>query len=100
MDPNAGKKNMFNKLSKEQCVTLLEKENFKRVTVSFYKYIILENLINLRDDLYKNWNDLSVLGRIYLAEEGINPQLRVPEHHLKDFVNNINSYTFLKRYSI
>ena len=66
MDPNAGKKYMFNKLSKEQCVTLLEKENFKRVTVSFYKYIILGNLMNLRDDLYKNWNDLSVLGRIYL----------------------------------
>ena len=94
MDPNAGKKHMFNKLSKEQCVTLLEKENFKRVTVSFYKYIILENLMNLRDDLYKNWNDLSVLGRIYLAEEGINAQLSVPEHNWKDFVNNINSYTF------
>ena len=74
MDPNAGKKNMFNKLSKEQCVALLEKENFKRVTVSFYKYIILENLINLRDDLYKNWNDLSILGRIYLAEEDLSPQ--------------------------
>ena len=42
MDPNAGKKYMFNKLSKEQCVTLLEKENFKRVTVSFYKYIIFK----------------------------------------------------------
>ena len=94
MDPNAGKKYMFNKLSKEQCVTLLEKENFKRVTVSFYKYIILENLINLRDDLYKNWNDLSILGRIYLAEEGINAQLSVPESNWEDFMKNINSYIF------
>ena len=43
MDPNAGKKNMFNKLSKEQCLDLLEKENFKRITVSFYKQVFGEN---------------------------------------------------------
>ena len=75
MDPNAGKKNMFNKLSKEQCMALLEKETFKRITISFYKYTILENLPELRDDLYNNWNELGVLGRIYIAEEGINAQL-------------------------
>ena len=54
MDPNAGKKNMFNKLSKEQCLALLEKETFNRITVSFYRYIILEDLPNLRDNLYEN----------------------------------------------
>ena len=47
MDPNSGKKNMFNKLSKKQCLDLLEKETFSRVTVSFYKYVVLENLENL-----------------------------------------------------
>ena len=72
MDPNSGKKNMFNKLSKKQCLDLLEKETFSRVTVSFYKYVVLENLDNLRDNLYENWRQLEVLGRIYLAEEGIN----------------------------
>ena len=58
MDPNAGKKNMFNKLSKEQCVALLEKENFKRITVSFYKYIILENLMNsFQKDGHLKWRN-------------------------------------------
>lgn len=96
MDPNAGKKNMFNKLSKEQCMALLEKETFKRITISFYKYTILENLTELRDDLYNNWNELGVLGRIYIAEEGINAQLSVPEHNWEDFVENINSFSNFK----
>lgn len=96
MDPNAGKKNMFNKLSKEQCVSLLKEETFNRVTISFYKYIILDNLTDLRDDLYKKWSRLSVLGRIYIAEEGINAQLSIPEHNLEEFSRNINSYMFFK----
>ena len=96
MDPNSGKKNMFNKLSKKQCLDLLEKETFSRVTVSFYKYVALENLENLRDDLYDNWRRLEVLGRIYLAEEGINAQLSVPQHNWKFFVKYVCSYSFFK----
>ena len=99
MDPNGGKKNMFNKLSKDQCIALLEKEDFKRITVSFYKYIILKDLNLLRDSLYSQWNSLNVLGRIYLAEEGINAQLSVPELNWDLFVENIHSYTFLKNIS-
>ena len=96
MDPNAGKKNMFNKLSKSQCMDLLKQETFNRVTVSFYRYIILSNLNDLRDDLYNKWNELGVLGRIYIANEGINAQLSVPEYNWENFVKNINSYTFLE----
>jgi len=96
MDPNAGKKNMFNKLSKDQCMALLEKETFKRITISFYKYTILENLPELRDHLYNNWNALGVLGRIYIAEEGINAQLSVPEHNWEDFIKNIKSFSNFK----
>ena len=96
MDPNAGKKNMFNKLSKSQCMDLLKEETFNRVTVSFYRYIILSNLNDLRDDLYNKWSKLGVLGRIYIANEGINAQLSVPEYNWENFVRNINSYTFLE----
>lgn len=96
MDPNAGKKNMFNKLSKSQCMDLLKQETFNRVTVSFYRYIILSNLNDLRDDLYNKWSKIGVLGRIYISNEGINAQLSVPEHNWENFVKNINSYTFLE----
>ena len=92
MDPNAGKKHMFNKLSKSECLKILNNEDFSRKTVSFYRYVILKDLSDFRDELYKNWNKLAVLGRIYIAKEGINAQLSVPEHHWEEFIENVNSY--------
>lgn len=89
MDPNTGKKEMFNKLSKQQGMKLLAQENFKRKTVSFYRYVILDAPNKLRDKLYKDWNALGVLGRIYLAHEGINAQVSVPENNWKKFVKNV-----------
>ena len=88
MDPNTGKKGMFNKLSKEQGIKLLEQEDFKRKTISFYKYVILDNPNKLRDTLYADWVKLGVLGRIYLAHEGINAQVSVPENNWKKIQNN------------
>lgn len=80
---------MFNKLNKEQALQLLNKECFKRKTVSFYKYVIIANPNKLRDSLYSNWNNLGVLGRIYLAKEGINAQLSLPENNWDDFISNV-----------
>ena len=77
---------MFNKLSKEQGLDLLEKEDFPEKTVSFYRYVILDAPFDLRDELYLAWNELGVLGRIYLAHEGVNAQLSVPEHNWEAFV--------------
>ena len=91
MDPNSGKKGMFNKLSKEQGIDLLKHENFKRKTVSFYRYVILDSPDELRDELYSDWMDLDVLGRIYLAHEGINAQLSVPEHNWDAFKSNVHA---------
>ena len=77
MDPNTGKKGMFNKLSKEQGIKLLEEEGFNRKTISFYRYVIIDFPSKLRDELYVDWNNLGILGRIYLAHEGVNAQLSV-----------------------
>ena len=90
MDPNTGKKGMFNKLSKEQGLQLLEKECFKRKTVSFYRYVLIDDPYKLRDELYSSWNLLGVLGRIYLAKEGINAQISVPENNWKAFKKNVH----------
>ena len=53
MDPNASKKGMFNKLNKEQALQRLEAEKFNRKTVSFYRYVILNDPYQLRDELYE-----------------------------------------------
>ena len=92
MDPNGGKKNLFNKLSKQDCIQSLQNETFERVTLSFYKYVQLTDLEKLRDALYLKWNDLKVLGRIYLSVEGINAQLSLPKFNLEEFKTMLNNY--------
>ena len=69
MDP------LYNKKNKEQLKEQLYNEQFRRITLSFYRYTTLENLIDLRDQLYAQLTELNILGRVYIAEEGINAQL-------------------------
>jgi UPF0176 protein len=42
------------------------------------------------------WQNLNCFGRIYLAEEGINAQMNVPEHNWNKFVNELNSIDYFK----
>ena len=67
MDPNSGKKDMFNKLSKELALKKLHEEQFSRRTISFYRYVIIDNPIELRDSLYKDWKDLSAVSYTHLT---------------------------------
>jgi UPF0176 protein len=70
----------------------LQQEPFQRITLSFYRYIKIENPSALRDELYKAFSELGVLGRIYLAEEGINAQLSVPENNFNAFKNYLDNH--------
>ena len=79
------KKYLYNQKNKDELLTILENEDFKRNTISFYKYVKLDNLDILRDQLYLSWNKLNILGRVYIAKEGINAQINIPEHNLKKF---------------
>lgn len=70
----------------------LADEPFRRVTLSFYRYVIIENIIPFRDELYIRFQELDVFGRIYIAREGINAQLSVPEYNFEKFRALIDSY--------
>ena len=87
---------LHNKLSKEEALKKLQTENFKRTTLSFYRYVILEDPQSFRDDLFLEWDELDCLGRIYIAREGINAQMSVPEHNLDAFIAALNSREELK----
>ncbi len=76
---------LYNKYGKEDLRKKLNAETFKRITLSFYRYVIIEDPRTLRDELYRKWDEMGVLGRIYLAHEGINAQLNVPEHNFDRF---------------
>ena len=54
---------LHNKKNKKDLLFDLENENFNRVTLSFYKYVTLDNLEFLRDKIYKDWNNLQVFGQ-------------------------------------
>ena len=56
-----------------------------RTTLSFYQYFNIENPQEFRDNLYLKFSELGVLGRIYIADEGINAQMSVPTANFDAF---------------
>ena len=86
---------LYNKLSAKQRAVLIEKAGGKRLTLSFYKYHEIKNIQLFRDHLYLKWNKLDVLGRIYIASEGINAQLSLPSENFKSFKTSIDEIQFL-----
>ena len=82
---------LHNRVNKKELKKRIQEESFKRITVSFYRYVIIDHPKELRDDLFKQWNVLNILGRIYIAHEGINAQMSVPEENWEIFKFNLNS---------
>mgnify|MGYP001173672252 CR=1 FL=1 len=88
-------KRLYNKKSKEELIKNLNAETFKRITCSFYNYIEIENTDKLRDEIYISLNSLRIFGRVYIASEGINAQLSVPEHKWSAFKKEIKQFDIL-----
>ncbi len=63
----------------------LDREGSPRTTLSFYRYVQLSGVEELRNALYAEWEALGVLGRVYLAPEGINAQVSAPTARLDAF---------------
>lgn len=74
-----------NHISKEEALQKVSLEPFSRRVISFYRYVIIEDPVALRNELYAEWQTLGVLGRIYVAKEGINAQMSVPEPNFEKF---------------
>ena len=79
---------LYNKLSAKQQTALIKEAGEKRITLSFYKYHKILNVSLFRDYLFQLWENLDVLGRIYVASEGINAQLSVPSKNLFPQINS------------
>lgn len=79
-----------NRVNKKELKKRIQEETLKRITVSFYRYVIIDNPQELRDSLFEQWNALKILGRIYVAHEGINAQMCVPEENWEIFKYNLD----------
>lgn len=87
---------LYNNLSAEERAKLIEQAGKERLTISFYTYAKIGNPEIFRNHLFVAWNELDVLGRIYVAHEGINAQLSVPADHFQKFKDHLDSISFLE----
>ncbi|NNF86637.1 MAG: rhodanese-related sulfurtransferase [Winogradskyella sp.] len=87
---------LYNNLSAKERAALIEKAGKDRLTISFYKYAKIKNTELFRNHLFLAWNDLDVLGRIYIAHEGINAQLSIPADNFQKFKDHLDSISFLE----
>ena len=87
---------LYNNLSAKEQTELIDQAGVKRLTLSFYKYHNITNPDMFRDHVYTQWHTLNVLGRIFIAHEGINAQLSVAAHEFDIFKKSLDDITFLK----
>jgi len=82
---------LHNRVSQVELKKRLYEEATKRTTISFYQYFPIAAPQQFRDELYKALDELKVFGRIYVAHEGINAQISVPENNFEALKNYLYS---------
>ena len=87
---------LYNKLSAKEREALLDAAGEERLTISFYQYHQIKNTEIFRNHLFVAWDNINVLGRIYVAHEGINAQLSVPAPKFNAFKAHLDSISFLE----
>lgn len=88
-------KKLYNTEDKRVLRQRMLADSTPRTTVSFYKYHQIEDPQSFRDELFARWNELGVLGRTYIASEGINAQISVPTENFETFVTDLFTIDFL-----
>ena len=89
-----------NKLNQVEAAKKIAEEGFERTVLSFYKYVIIKHPERLRNLLFEEWEDLNILGRVYVAKEGINAQVSVPDFNLEAFKTLVGKVPCFKNLDI
>src|SRR5687767_13654693 len=82
---------LHNRVSQEELKRRLFEEKEPRTTISFYHYFPISDPKAFRDELYLKLDAISVFGRIYVAQEGINAQVSVPQSRFEAFKKELYS---------
>jgi UPF0176 protein len=86
---------LHNRVNRDELRHILQQDNQKRTTLSFYAYTRLEDPHQFRDSFYASLSQLGVMGRIYVAHEGVNAQISVPSDNFENLRNYLNTIPFL-----
>ncbi|MFN4315965.1 MAG: rhodanese-related sulfurtransferase [Chitinophagaceae bacterium] len=76
---------LHNRVSRKELKERILRDETPRTTISFYCYFPIAEPETFRNTLYREFAKLGVLGRIYVAQEGINAQISVPTENLVPF---------------
>ncbi len=76
---------LYNLVNNEELKQRMYESDEKRITLSFYQYWNLPDPQAFRDQIFREWVALGVWGRVYVAGEGINAQVSVPEANFEAF---------------
>ena len=82
---------LHNRISRREIKERVLNDPAPRTTVSFYCYFKIPDPTDFRNSLYKALNTLGVMGRIYLAHEGVNAQVSIPTENFQSFKNYLYS---------
>jgi UPF0176 protein len=93
---NRMKQELRNLVDRKVLLERMQSGEEERTTVSFYRYARILNPAFFRDYLFIHWEAQGVLGRTYLAHEGINAQVSVPSAHFDAFKAHLDSISFLE----
>src|SRR5688572_27593107 len=88
-------KSLHNRINRQELRHKVRQETKSRTTLSFYAYTRLDDPEQFRNSFYKSLSSLDVLGRIYVAHEGINAQVSVPTDQLESFRSYLDTFDFL-----
>ena len=83
---------LHNRISRRELKERIKNDPTPRITISFYCYFPIEEPVSFRNRLYLDLSELGVLGRIYLAHEGVNAQISVPSGNLEALRAYLYSY--------
>src|ERR1043165_1758033 len=86
---------LHNRINNEELKQRMLAETEPRTTVSFYKYFHISDPQAFRDGLYRKLREEQVFGRIYVAHEGINAQISVPQSGFETLRDILYSYAEL-----
>jgi len=83
---------LHNRISRRELKERIQNDPTPRTTISFYCYFRIDEPEEFRNILYLRLKELNVMGRIYLAQEGINAQISVPTENMEAFRAYLYSY--------
>lgn len=89
-------KHLHNRVNRRELKERLRRSEEPRITLSYYKYVRLSDPQQFRDDMYVLYKNLGVLGRIYVAGEGVNAQISVPEANFEAFKTAMDGIPFFR----